>query len=128
MIVVDTSALAAIIFGEPDAPLFAKRIGLEKLIVIGAPTAFELRLVVRKRLSRSAWPEVDLLFSRPNIRIVPFDSEHVALATAALVRFGGNPAGLNFGDCMAYAMAKAYGAPLLFKGNDFTHTDIEPVL
>lgn len=128
MIVADTSALAAIIFREEDAAIIAARIALEKLVVVGAPTAFELGLVVRKRLGRSAWPEVDLLLFRPNIRVHPFGPEHVTLAMDALIRFGGKHADLNYGDCMAYATANALGAPLLFKGGDFIRTDIESVL
>ena len=126
MIVADTSALAAIIFKEADAGTFARRLAVELLVVVGAPTAFELRLVVRKRLGRGAWPEADLLLSRPNVRVVPFAPEHLAVATDALARFGGRPAKLNYGDCMAYAIAKTLDAPLLFKGGDFARTDIRP--
>lgn len=124
MIVADTSALAAIIFREEDAGLYVRRLAVEPLIIVGAPTALELRLVVRKRLGRGAWPETDLLLSRPNVRVVPFGPEHLAVATDALARFGGRPAKLNYGDCMAYAIAKVHDAPLLFKGGDFTHTDL----
>lgn len=60
------------------------------------------------------------------IRIVPFEAAYVAIAQAALVTFGGRPAQLNYGDCMCYALAKSLDLPLLFKGNDFAHTDIRP--
>lgn len=128
MIVADTSALAAIVLGEADADIYASRISVENVVVLGAPTAFELRLAMRRRIGPGAGPRVDAVLSYPNIRIVPFGREHLALATEALARFAGRPAKLNYGDCMAYAIAKAYDAPLLFKGDDFARTDLHPAL
>jgi ribonuclease VapC len=73
--------------------------------------------------------EVDRLLADVEIDVVPFDADHARLARDAYTRFGKHPsskAKLNFGDCMAYALAKATGEPLLFKGDDFTHTDLTP--
>lgn len=95
MIAADTSALAAIVLDELDADLFASRIGAEDVVVVGAPTAFELRLAMRRRIGPAVEPRVDRVLSFSNIRIVPFAPAHLALANEALARFGGRPAKLN---------------------------------
>lgn len=125
MIVVDTSALVVILLREPEAPEVMRTLADFDEAVIGAPTLFELRLVMLKRIGLSSVPDVDDLIARLALRVVPFDDAHVALAFDALARFGGAPASLNFGDCMSYAIAKALDAPLLFKGRDFLHTDLK---
>ena len=126
MIVADASALVAILLGEPDAPTLARSLREAGPVVMGAPTAFELRLVMFKRLGPVSVAMVDALLARAKIRVVPFEAEHVTLAFEALDRFGAAPANLNYADCMCYAIAKAFDVPLLFRGDDFTHTDLRP--
>jgi ribonuclease VapC len=130
LIAADTSALIAVAFGEPEAPAFAKALAIEN-VVIGAPTAFEATMVALSRGSAAAQAVVAEIIDHSNVRIVPFGSIEHAIAQAAFMAFGkgrGHPAQLNFGDCMAYAVAKAHDAPLLFKGKDFVHTDLRPAL
>lgn len=72
---------------------------------------------------------LNFLVDRPNAEVIPFDQDHLIIAKSAFERFGrgsGHPAKLNYGDCMSYAIAMERGIPLLFKGEDFPHTDIEP--
>lgn len=126
MIAVDTSALVAIALKEAEhldySTLLAERRGL-----IGAPSIVETKLV----LSRVSAVEVDDflggLIRRVNLSVVPFSPEMAEIAVAAFRRYGkgqGHPAQLNFGDCMSYAVAKVHDVPLLFKGNDFSATDL----
>ncbi|WP_374942731.1 type II toxin-antitoxin system VapC family toxin [Sphingomonas sp.] len=128
MIVADTSAFAAIILGEDDARRFADAIDREERVLVAAPTAFELQLVVVRKLGPDSLIHANRLLEDRRIEIVPWELEHVAIATDALIRFRGRPARLNFGDCMTYALAKSLGAPLLYKGNDFAATDIRSAL
>lgn len=126
-VVVDTSALAAVVFGEPDAELLLaimKRSAGD--LQISAATAVELGIVVEARQGQEATDDLHLLITELGVRITPVDVAHVAVAVAAWRRFGKgrHAAGLNLGECFAYALAKIEGAPLLFKGDDFTQTDI----
>jgi len=129
MIALDTSAVVCIALREPEAAAFAEIIATQDC-VIGAPTLLETHLVLRSRLSANVSVLIEALLGRPNVELVPFDARHQELARISFDRFGkgrGHPAQLNLGDCMAYAVAKAAGIPLLFKGDDFAATDIEPV-
>lgn len=127
-IAVDTSALVAVLLREPEADrLLAVMRGADRLLV-GAPSVFELRLVLRRTRDAHLDVAADLLLSAPHLEIVPWSAEHLPLAQEALTRFGGRPARLNFGDCMAYAVAKAAGCPLLYKGGDFAATDVRSAL
>lgn len=128
MIAVDTSALLSAVFGEADGPTFLAAIARSPCIV-GAPTVVEARMVVDARGTDDATELLDSILSRSNLRIVPFDADHAALARVAFASYGkgsGHPARLNFGDCMTYAVAKRDDLPLLFKGGDFVHTDLRP--
>lgn len=128
MIALDSSAVVAIALSEPEEPAFSRAIAIEHAIV-GAPTMVEVCMVLGPRLSHAAGKFLTDLGNRPSVTIVAFDAAMYELARAAFALFGkgsGHPAQLNFGDCMSYAVAKAHGVPLLFKGNDFIHTDIEP--
>lgn len=127
MIAVDTSAFAAVLFDEPDAEAFMDAMYDAGECVVGAPTAFELRLVTYKRIGAGSAAMVDALFARVKARVVPFEAAHVVLATEALARFGTAPAWLNYGDCMSYAVARAFDLPLLYKGYDFDGTDMRSV-
>ncbi|MBY0296500.1 MAG: type II toxin-antitoxin system VapC family toxin [Methylobacterium sp.] len=128
MIAVDTSALVAIAFGEEDAGTLLDRLTRQDSIV-GALSLVEAYLVVHNQTSTAPKTILADLLSVPTLRIVPFTQTHAALARDAYLRYGrgrGHRANLNFGDCLAYAVAKRDGLPLLFKGDDFVHTDLIP--
>jgi ribonuclease VapC len=130
LIALDSSALVAIILLEPEAELFDRQIAVQASL-IGAPSALEVHQVVRRRSAGAELSLVERFLLRPTVRVVPFGLEHFRLSASAFDRYGkgrGHPAQLNFGDCMAYAVAKAHGVPLLYKGNDFAHTDIVSAL
>ncbi len=126
--VIDTSALAAILFGEPERRAFNERIEAHQTRLISAGTLLEAAFVVEGRSGEAAGRELDLFLHRAGFQVVPFDAEQAEVARAAFRRFGKgrHPAGLNFGDCFAYALATITGEPLLFKGEDFARTDAEP--
>lgn len=128
MIVVDTSAFIAIIFGEPGADRYAASLAGAEQIIVGAPTALELQTVLFRKGGTEGIAQAEYLLSAPKLQIVPWHPDHVPIAVDALRRFGGRPARLNFGDCMVYAVAKALDAPLLYKGEDFARTDIRSAL
>ena len=123
--IVDTSAIVAIVIQEPDyEPL------LDKLAAggagIGAPTLAELGLVLTARLGRDSRPVVSGLIERFDLDVVHFGDAHWRVAVDAHSRFGRgrHRAGLNFGDCLTYAVASLANEPLLFVGDDFAHTDL----
>jgi|SRR5215472_15321158 len=124
--VIDSSALAAIFFGEPERQRFLDAIIGATTRMLSAATVLETTLVVESRLGDAAGRELDLFLLRGNFQIIPFDAEQSELARSAWRRFGKgrHPAALNFGDCFAYALAKWSGEPLLAKGTDFAATDI----
>lgn len=124
--VIDASAILAILFGEPEAERFLDLISKDPRRLMSASTALELMIVIEARKGEAGGRELDLLLHRAKIDIVPFDSEQAELARHAWRCFGksNHPAGLNFGDCFSYALAKISDEPLLFKGNDFSQTDI----
>ena len=131
MIVIDSSALAAILRKEPDALLFAEAIGAEDFVIVSAVNLFETSMVLAGRAhGETAWGPLDALLTRAKIEIVPFDELQSAIARAAFLKYGKgrHPAALNFGDCAAYALAKWKGVPLLYKGADFALTDIVSAL
>jgi ribonuclease VapC len=125
--VVDTSALLAIFLAEPERKPFLESILQAETRMISTATLLETGIVLEARRGESAGREFDLFVVRANLQIVPVDSDHAEIARSAWRKYGKgrHPAGLNFGDCFAYALAKASGEPLLAKGNDFTLTDIE---
>ena len=126
MIVLDTSALVAILLGEPEARDFADAIERHSPAIISAATIVETSIVVESRKGEAAGRELDLLLYRAGIEIVPVDAEQADIAREAWRRYGKgrHTAGLNYGDCFAYALAKSSDAPLLFKGEDFARTDV----
>jgi ribonuclease VapC len=128
VIAVDTSALIAVIAGEPEAADFASLLAQNDCL-IGAPTQFEAMMVAKRLASDDLYRDLIRIFSWKNVAIVDFSAIHVEIAHSAFDKFGkgrGHRARLNFGDCMAYAVASRASAPLLFKGDDFVHTDIRP--
>lgn len=128
--VIDTSALIAILFGEPEALSFTKAIADESQKMISSFNALESGIVVEARKGEAGGRELDLLMHRARIEIVAMNADQAELARVAWRKYGkGNhPAGLNIGDCCAYALAKYSGEPLLFKGNDFNQTDIRAAI
>jgi ribonuclease VapC len=127
LIALDTSALVAILCLEPEAALFLELL-LERKAVLGAPTALEFHMVMSSIGVPNASAAVDQLLASPAITVVEFSPVMLACARSAFDRFGKgrHHARLNYGDCLAYAVAKTHDAPLLFKGEDFLHTDISP--
>lgn len=128
--IVDTSALTAIFFGEPEADLYIQTIHEAERCRISAANFLELSIVIEGQIGAEALRQCDMFFRRAGIVIEPFTVEQAHLARQAFHDFGKgrHPAGLNFGDCFAYALAKVAGEALLFKGNDFRKTDILSVL
>ncbi|HTT22708.1 MAG TPA: type II toxin-antitoxin system VapC family toxin [Candidatus Sulfotelmatobacter sp.] len=124
--VIDTSALAAIFFGEPERQKFLEAIISASSRLISAATVLEIGIVVESRLGDAAGRELDLFLIRGDFQIVPVDGEQAELARSAWRRFGKgrHPAALNFGDSFAYALAKWSGDALLAKGTDFSLTDV----
>jgi ribonuclease VapC len=125
--VLDSSAIVAIHLKEPGYESLVEAIEGAELVVIGAPTVLETAMVLSSRLNCDARPMISTFLRRLNAEVVAFGEEHWASAAAAFLRFGRgrHPAALNLGDCMSYAVASVAGLPLLFKGEDFTRTDIE---
>lgn len=126
MIAVDSSALVAVVLGEADAePLLSAMVSGR--VLLAAPNLLEAGMVVEARQGPDAARDLLLLVEGAIDEVVPFDAEHAAAALAAWRRFGKgrHPAGLNFGDCIAYAVSRRAGIPLLFKGQDFARTDVE---
>lgn len=127
MIVADTSALIAIAFAEPERAEFLDLIQQSGRVFISTPTVVETRLVLHGRRGQRVVILFDDLLHLPQFELVPPSSAETTAAYAAFVTYGkgsGHPAALNFGDLFSYALAKVRGLPLLFKGNDFAHTDI----
>ena len=130
MIVVDSSALIAIVEQEHDAESFEDAILDADRVLLGAATKLETMIVAGARRGRSGIASAQALLDRMKIEIAPLTEELADVAVEAFLRFGRarHKAALNFGDCMAYAVAKSLDAPLLYKGNDFAKTDIRAAL
>jgi len=124
--VLDSSAIVAIHLREPGHERLIDRIDAAEVVVVGVPTLLETVMVLTARLGHDARPMVFAFLRRMDAEVVPFHEEHLDAAAAAFLRFGRgrHPAALNFGDCMAYAVASVAGMPLLFTGEDFGRTDI----
>ena len=124
--IVDSSAILAILFAEPDAAVFAKAISEADACKISAATFVEVAVVVEAQTKDRGSRQLDAFLRRAGFVIEPVTEEQAHLARQAYSDFGRgrHPANLNFGDCFSYALAKASGEALLFKGNDFSKTDI----
>lgn len=128
--IIDASALLAIILAEPDAPVYARAIAAESKRRIPAVTWFEASMRIEAKGDPIAVSRFDAFAPEFGIDIIPFTARHAEFARVGR-RLYGRPthqAGLNFGDCLVYGVAKAEQEPLLFKGNDFAQTDVEPAL
>jgi ribonuclease VapC len=127
--VVDTSALVAILFSEPDAEMFANALEDASTRLMSAVTRVELSCVIEGRKGEAGRLDLERLLAGVGCEIVSVTPRHADLAIDAFRRFGKgrHRAGLNIGDCFSYALAAATDLPLLFKGDDFTHTDVRRV-
>lgn len=121
--ILDTSAIIAIMADEPEADSLARRIEAADAVRVSTATVLEASLVVGPDRQR----DLDDLLTETAAIIVPVDTDQLTIARAGHLRFGrgsGSPARLNYGDCFSYALAKASGEELLFIDDDFTHTDL----
>jgi len=125
-VVVDSSALIAILLGEPESDALAVKLATATSSTISAPNWLEAMMVISARLGGQGELALAELVDTVGMDIDPADAELASLAFGAWHRFGKgrHAAGLNFGDCFAYALATRRGEPLLFKGNDFAQTDV----
>ncbi|MFA5206394.1 MAG: type II toxin-antitoxin system VapC family toxin [Lentisphaeria bacterium] len=128
--VIDSSAVIAILLGEPEAARLAHAIAAAPVRLMSSFSALECALVIEAKKGEAGGRELDLLLLRAGVEISAFDADQQEIARDAWRRFGKgrHPAGLNIGDCCAYALTVAAHEKLLFKGTDFTQTDIPAVL
>lgn len=126
--VVDTSAIIAILKAEPEAEAFLVKISGVSLCRLSAASFVEIGLVTSRDQTGAYYQAFETLLRNFVVRIEPVSERQARIAVEAFLRYGkgtGHPAGLNYGDCFSYALAADMGEPLLFKGNDFSRTDIE---
>ncbi|MER8381620.1 type II toxin-antitoxin system VapC family toxin [Mesorhizobium sp. M0142] len=126
--VIDTSAVVAILRSEPEAARLERALVSDPIRLVPATCVLEARMVLVSRRGEHALAEIDLWLRKIEADIIPVDSELVDLATQGWLTYGKghHPAALNFADCLSYALAKRADEPLLFIGKDFSQTDIEP--
>lgn len=126
-VVIDTSALLAILLGEPERERFVEALSESGVRLISAANVLETAIVTEARRGEAAGREFDLFVHRTKIEIVAVDAEQVSIARHAWRKFGKgrHAAALNFGDCFAYALTKTSNEPLLAKGSDFSKTDLQ---
>ena len=124
--VIDTSAVLAILLQEPEAVALADSLEQDPMRLMSAVSLLESAIVIEARKGPAGGRELDLLLHRGRIEVVSFNSEQAEIAREAWLRFGKgrHPAGLNLGDCCSYALSRSSGEPLLFKGADFARTDV----
>lgn len=128
--VLDTSAVLALLFDEPEAEAFRVALVEDSTRLVSAATLLETALVVEARKGEAGGRELDALVRAAEVVVVAVDEDQVYEARRAYRRFGKgrHAAGLNFGDVFAYALARTSGEPLLFKGDDFARTDVGRVI
>jgi ribonuclease VapC len=128
LIVVDTSALVAVLKGEAETERFLRILARERPVLLSAVSVLETSMVLCRPGEdvTATWHDLDALLFHLGVEVIAHDFGLAILAREAFERFGKgrHPAGLNFGDCATYALAKARGLPLLFKGEDFSKTDL----
>ncbi len=127
--VIDSSALIAVLLNEPNAAFIAGAIESASQRLLSAANLLETSIVIESRKGEAGARDLDLLLYRAAIEVVAVDQDQAEIARVAWRRFGKSrhSAGLNYGDCFAYALAKSRRLPLLFEGDDFAQTDITPV-
>ena len=128
--VIDTSAILAILQDEPERRAFNEAIEAADARRLSVVSFVELSIVIDTRFGAAGQRDLDLLLERAGVELVSVDLEQARAARRAFSRFGRgrHAAGLNFGDCFSYALAHVLGEPLLFKGDDFSRTDVAPVV
>ncbi len=126
--ILDTSALMAVLLGEPERASFIALLAEAADPLISAATLVEASIVIQAKTGDEGVADLDELLAAAAVRCVAVDSVQARAARSAFARFGKGraPAGLNFGDCFSYALARTMDRPLLFKGDDFLHTDVTP--
>jgi ribonuclease VapC len=125
--ILDTSAMVAILYREPEAAAFVRLIHDAEICRMSVATYVELAMVIEHQLGPEGMRQAEAFLRRAGVTIEPVTLDHGELARQGFLDFGKDrhKAGLNYGDCFAYALAKATGEPLLFKGDDFRQTDIK---
>jgi len=128
--IIDSSALFAILLQEPEAERIARAIARDPTRLISAATWLEISMAVFLRVGEEGLRSLDLLVAKYHIEVVPMTPQQAEIARRAFKQYGKgiHPARLNFGDCIVYSLAKDTGEPLLFKGEDFDKTDIMTVV
>lgn len=128
--VIDSSALIAVLLGEPDSKVYSEAIANAPKRLASAFSVLETSIVIESKKGEPGGRELDLLIHKARIEIVSVNEEQFELARRAWRDFGKgrHPAGLNIGDCCSYALSKYSGEPLLFTGEDFSKTDIQSAL
>ena len=126
--ILDSSAIVALFLKEPGHEVLRGKVGAATFIGIGAPTLVETSWVLSARLNRDMRGSLARFMEETGAIVIPFTESHYGMAVSAWLRYGKgrHPAALNFGDCLAYATAKAADMPLLFVGDDFPQTDLQP--
>lgn len=128
--VIDTSALLAILFNEPESNAFAREMENATRLIMSSASYLEAAMLIDRRLDAAHRSKLDGIIAELEIHVEPVTFEQAKLARQAFEQFGKgrHPAALNYGDCFTYALAKATREPLLFKGNDFSKTDLPPAV
>jgi ribonuclease VapC len=127
MIVVDASAVLAVLLQEDDRDVFACAMSNADQLIISVASVFECSMKIQRNTNPNQDEKLDDFLRDSGFDVVPIGLIELATARTAFGRFGkgmGHPAQLNFGDCFSYALATTRNLPLLFKGNDFSHTDV----
>lgn len=126
--ILDSSAIVALFLKEPGHEVLRGKVGAATFIGIGAPTLVETSWVLSARLNRDMRGSLARFMEETGAIVIPFTEGHYGMAVSAWLKYGQgrHPAALNFGDCLAYATAKAADMPLLFVGDDFPQTDLQP--
>ena len=127
--VIDSSAIIAVLLNEANAAQIAEAIDSGSQRLLSAASLLEASIVIESRKGEAAGRELDLLIYRAAIEVVAVDQDQAEIARIAWRRYGKgrHPAGLNYGDCFSYALARSRGLPLLFQGEDFSRTDIKAI-
>jgi ribonuclease VapC len=128
--IIDTSAIVAILNDEPERRAFNEAIERSDICLLSAASFLEASIVIENNRGYEGLRDFDLWMATTGIEHAPVDADQAQIARQAFRQYGKgrHPAALNFGDCFSYALAKAAGFPLLFKGEDFTKTDIQAAL
>ena len=128
--VIDPSAIVAILFGEADAERLSAAIDADPIRLMSAASVLETSMVIESEQGEEGEREMDFLLLKIGVEIIAFNEEQLKVARYAFREYGKgrHAAGLNFGDCFSYALSRTSGEPLLFKGDDFTKTDVTACL